>query len=169
MTHFKELNVNEFQKSPFKLIGDDWMLVTAEHQDKANTMTASWGGLGIMWGKSAAFVFIRPQRYTKTFIDQSDEFSLSFFDNTFKKTLNYLGSTSGRDEDKIAKSNLTLVHADNIPYFEEANIVILCKKLYVQEFQPEYILDSQINEKWYPDKDYHTMYIAEVKKILGKE
>lgn len=169
MANFKEITTDQFQQSPFKLIGDDWMLVTAESQGKTNTMTASWGGLGVIWRKNAAFIFIRPQRYTKTFIDQSDEFSLTFFDKSFKKTLSYLGSTSGRDEDKIAKSNLTLIHTDNTPYFEEAKIAILCKKLYTQEFQPECILDSQVDEECYPEKDYHTMYIAEIKKILIKE
>lgn len=169
MSNFTELDPKEFQQSPFKLIGDDWMLITAQRNEKVNTMTASWGGVGILWGKNIAFIVLRPQRYTKTFVDHSDTFSLSFFDDGFKKTLSYLGSTSGRDEDKIGKSNLTITHADNIPYFEEAKMAIFCKKLYAQELKPECMLDKEIDSKWYPDKDYHTMYVGEITKILVKE
>ncbi|WP_213818842.1 flavin reductase family protein [Garciella nitratireducens] len=169
MSHFIELDPKQLQKNPFQLIGEDWMLVTAQKDGKANTMTASWGGVGILWGKNIAFIVLRPQRYTKTFVDHSQKFSLSFFDDKYKKILSYLGSVSGREEDKIAKSNLTLIHENNIPYFEEAKMSIFCKKLYVQEFQPECILDKEIDEKWYPDKDYHTMYVGEITKILIKK
>lgn len=90
-------------------------------------MTASWGGFGVMWGKNVAVTVLRPQRYTKEFIDQTDSFTLSFYDDTFKKDLSYLGSVSGRDEDKISKTRLTPTDANGIPYFEEAKIVLICK------------------------------------------
>lgn len=169
MSNFKEIQPQEFVYSPFKLIGEDWMLITAEKDGKANTMTASWGGLGVMWGKNVAYIVIRPQRYTKEFIDNSDTFSLTFFDDSFKKALGYLGATSGRDEDKIGKSNLTVQHTDDIPYFAEAKIAILCNKLYAQEYKPECFFDQELNEKWYSNVDHHTLYIAEVTKILVKE
>lgn len=169
MSNFKEIQPQEFVYSPFKLIGEEWMLITAEKDGKANTMTASWGGLGVMWGKNVAYIAIRPQRYTKEFIDNSDTFSLTFFDDSFKKALGYLGATSGRDEDKIAKSNLTVLHTDGVPYFAEAKIAILCNKLYAQEYKPELFVAQEINEKCYPDADHHTLYIAEITKILVKE
>ncbi len=169
MSNFKEIQPQEFVYSPFKLIGEEWMLITAEKDGKANTMTASWGGLGVMWGKNVAYIAIRPQRYTKEFIDNSDTFSLTFFDDSFKKALGYLGATSGRDEDKIAKSNLTVRHTDGVPYFAEAKIAILCNKLYAQEYKPELFVAQEINEKCYPDADHHTLYIAEITKILVKE
>lgn len=168
MTTFSEIKPDEFDHSPFKLIGKDWMLITAEKEGKLNTMTASWGGFGVMWAKNVAYIVIRPQRYTKEFIDISDTFSLTFFDESFRKTLSYLGTKSGRDEDKIEKSNLTVLHTDTIPYFEEANIAILCKKLYAQEYKPECFVAQELNEQWYPDVDHHTLYIAEVTKILVK-
>lgn len=145
------------------------MLIAAEKDNKVNTMTASWGGLGIMWGKNVTYVVIRPQRYTKEFVDNSDTFSLTFFDNNFKKQLGYIGNTSGRDEDKISKANLTIKHSDNTPYFEEGKLTIICRKLYAQNLKPEYFITSGIDEKWYPEKDYHTLYISEVEKILIKE
>ena len=90
-------------------------------------------------------------------------------DESFRKTYSYLGSVSGRNEDKIEKSGLTVAHADETPYFEEANTVLVCRKLYAQEYLPECFLDEEPDRKWYPDKDYHTMYIAEIEKVLIKE
>ncbi len=162
----KEIQPEQFDKNAFQMIGKDWMLVTAEKDGKVNTMTASWGGAGVMWGKNVAFVVIRPQRYTKEFIDASDTFSLSILDNSYRKTLNYLGTVSGRDEDKIQKSGLTVEHSGNTPYFKEANTVLLLKKLYHQEMSPDCFIDKSLIEKWYPNADYHTLYVAEIEKIL---
>lgn len=162
----KEIQPEQFDKNVFQMIGKDWMLVTAEKDGKVNTMTASWGGAGVMWGKNVAFVVIRPQRYTKEFIDASDTFSLSILDNSYRKTLNYLGTVSGRDEDKIQKSGLTVEHSGNTPYFKEANTVLLLKKLYHQEMSPDCFIDKSLIEKWYPNADYHTLYVAEIEKIL---
>ena len=114
MNQYKIITADQFRKNPFKLIGKDWMLVTAGNEEKVNTMTASWGGLGVMYGKNVAFIVIRPQRYTKEFIDREDTFSLSFLDKKYRKTLNYLGTVSGRNEDKITKSGLTLARYENI-------------------------------------------------------
>jgi len=169
MNTFKELSPESFDQSPFRIIGNEWMLVTARKDGKVNTMTASWGGLGVMWAKNVSFVVIRPQRYTKEFIDSSDMFSLSFFDNSFKKQLSYLGTVSGRDEDKITKAQLTLRHEDNVPCFDEAKVIILCKKLYAQDFKPECFIDTELDSKFYPDSDHHTLYISEVTKILVRE
>ena len=166
---FKEWKPEELQKNPFTMIGKEWMLVTARKDEKIKTMTASWGGVGVMWGKNVAFVVIRPQRYTKEFIDASETFSLSVLDESFRKTYSYLGSVSGRDEDKIARSGLTVADAETTPYFEEANTVLICRKLYAQEYRPDCFLDEQPDLKWYPNKDYHTMYIAEIEKVLVRE
>lgn len=169
MNNFKEIKPEELDKSPFQLIGKEWMLITAKKDNKVNTMTASWGGFGVLWNKNVAFVFIRPQRYTKEFVDNSDGFSLTFFDKDYKKQMAYLGDVSGRDEDKISKSNLTVEYLDDIPYFGEANIAIICKKLYAQEIKPEYFISKEIDRATYPNKDYHTMYVGEIKKVIVKE
>lgn len=168
MDKFIEIKIDELKENPFKLIGKDWMLVTAKRGDKVNTMTASWGGLGIMWGKDVAYIVVRPQRYTKEFIDNSDTFSLTFFDDQYKKTLGYLGKVSGRDEDKIANSNLTINTLENTPYFEEGKVILICQKLYNQQLDPQCFLENGIDEKWYPEKDYHILYIAEIKNIFIK-
>lgn len=97
------------------MIGKEWMLVTAGDKQKANTMTASWGGLGVMWGKEVAFIVIRPQRYTKEFIDGGEHLSLCVLDESHRKTLSYLGTVSGRTEDKIQNSGLTLAFDEPAP------------------------------------------------------
>jgi flavin reductase (DIM6/NTAB) family NADH-FMN oxidoreductase RutF len=96
-------------------------------------------------------------------------FSLSFFDESFRGALTYLGSKSGREEDKIANSKLATLQSDGTPYFAEAKLVVLCKKLFAQEYKPENFIDPEIIPKWYPQNDHHTLYIAEVTKILTKE
>lgn len=166
---FKEITTRELQGNPFQMIGSDWLLVTAGNKEKANTMTVSWGGLGVMWGKDVAFIVIRPQRYTKEFIDTCDTLSLSILPDGYRKTYSYLGTVSGREEDKIAKSGLTLTFEQDTPCFAEASTVLICKKLFAHPYAPEAFLDDSIDGKWYPDKDYHTMYICEIQKVLIRD
>ncbi|NLB33792.1 MAG: flavin reductase family protein, partial [Tissierellia bacterium] len=160
MDNYKEIKPEQLDKNIFHLLNDEWMLITAQKDNIVNTMTASWGGFGILWNKRVSNVVIRPQRYTKEFIDSSSTFSLCFFDKEYKKTMAYLGSVSGKDENKIEKSNLTINHIQNTPYFEEASMVIICKKLYAQELKPECFIEKEVDSNTYPDKDYHTMYIS---------
>lgn len=164
----KEIDINDLKLNPFNKIGKEWMLITTSDREKTNTMTASWGGFGFLWNKNIAFIVLRPQRYTKEFVDKTNEFSLSFFDESYKKTLSYLGSVSGKNEDKISKSGLHLSFINNIPSFEEASMIINCKNLYKQNLLSECFIDTNIDEKNYPNKDYHTLYFAEIKNIFVK-
>ena len=170
MAQWKEIAPNQWEESVFRRIGKDWMLVTAEKEDgSVNTMTASWGGLGIMWNKPVAFVVIRPQRYTKEFVDASGRLSLTFFGEEYRKMMGYMGTVSGRDEDKIAVQGLTVIHEGQTPYFEEADTAMITRVLFAQPYQEESFLDAEVREKMYPSKDYHTLYICEIEKILVKE
>ncbi len=168
MNEFKEITAAQLEGNPFSMIGKSWMLITAEKGGKVNTMTASWGGLGIMWGKNVAFVTIRPQRYTNEFVKSSDTFSLSFYDESYRKTLAYLGRVSGRDENKVEKSELTVAYDNGTPYFEEANTVLICKKLYAQPYTKDSFVDKSIIQDSYPEKDFHILYIADIVKVLQK-
>lgn len=169
MHSFQPIPADLFEQSPFRLIGKDWMLITAEKEGKANTMTASWGGLGVMWGKNVAYIVVRGSRYTKEFLDNADCFSLSFFQHeNYSGALKYLGAVSGRDEDKIANSRLTLTQQQGIPFFDEASTVLLCRKMCCQPILPENFTDTEIDGKWYEDKDYHSLYIGEVLTILAR-
>lgn len=165
---FKQIKSSEIPFPIFEL-KNKWMLITAAKEGKVNTMTASWGGFGIMWNKEVIFAVIRPQRYTKEFVDSSDSFSLSFFNESFKKELSYLGSTSGRDENKIEKSKLTVEYDNKIPYFQEADLVLFTKKLYVQPMNKESFIENGLIGKWYPENDFHFLYIAEIEKVLSKK
>ena len=160
----KSLNFN-----PFTKIGSEWMLITAGDESGCNTMTASWGGLGVLWGKNVATCYIRPQRYTKKFVDANDTFTLSFYGPEHKQALSICGSKSGRDCDKVKEAGLTPYFVDGTAAFEEADMVFVCKKLYEDEIRPENFIAKENDEKWYPEKDYHTVYIAEITKVLVRE
>lgn len=166
MSEIKEISPELLRRNPFQMIGKDWMLVTAGNEEKVNTMTASWGGLGVMYGKNVAYIVIRPTRYTKEFIDREETFSLSFFGKGYKKILNYLGTVSGRNEDKIAKAGLTVARNEETPYFEEADLVFVCKKLFSQILSPDGLIEDKLKNTWYPGGDHHTLYIAEITKVM---
>ena len=166
---FQIIKPEELQKNPFTMIGKEWLLITAEKDGNANTMTASWGGVGVLWGKNVATLYIRPQRYTKEFVDANDTFTISFFPEGYKKALSLCGSVSGRDRDKISEAGLTACFVDGAPAFEEASLVFVCKKMYHGDLFPENFDAPENDEKWYPEKDYHTMYIGEILKVLVKE
>ena len=159
----KTLNQNVFSA-----IGDQWMLITAGTADRCNTMTASWGGLGVLWGAPAATCYIRPQRYTKEFVDREDCFTLAFFGEEYRKALSLCGSKSGRDIDKVKECCFTVkTAACGAPYFEEAELVLVCRKRFAQPMDPDNI-PREIKDKWYPAKDYHTMYIGEIIEVLAR-
>lgn len=168
MQNWKQIEPEALEQDAFTMIGKQWMLVTAEKDGKVNTMTASWGGIGIMWNKKVAFVFIRPQRYTKEFIDDSTTLSLSFYDEEMRKTLSYLGTKSGRDEDKITNASLHVTHKDGVPFFEEAATVLLCRKLYAQNMDETCYIDTNLITQFYAEKDFHIMYIVEIQEVLKR-
>ena len=169
MATFKEIAPSEITNNPFDLIGKDWALVTSGNSDKFNTMTVSWGGVGIMWGKPVTYTFIRPQRYTFEFMEKNGYFSMSFFDETQRDALKFCGSKSGRDCDKVKETGLTPAFTeDGVPYFEEAKLVLVCKKMYSQFLNEESIEDAESVAKWY-DNDYHKMYVSEITKVLVRE
>ena len=169
MMGFREVSAEELQFNPFTKIGKEWMLVTAGDEEKHNTMTASWGGRGIMWGKNVVSVYIRPQRYTKEFVDANELFTLSFYDESYRKALNICGSKSGKDCDKEAEAGLTPYYTDGTTAFEEANMILVCKKQYHQDMSSEHFDEKENDSRCYPGKDYHTMYMAEILKVLVKE
>lgn len=163
-----QISAKEISDNTFKLIGDDWMLITAEKDGKANTMTASWGGLGVFCNKEVAITFIRPQRYTKEFVDDADTFSLSFLPEKYKAELGYLGKVSGRDENKIEKANLTISHHNGTPYFEESRLVIICKKMCVATLDDASFIQKDLCNRFFADGDFHTVYISEITDVLVK-
>lgn len=169
MTHtFQPIPIDMWELNPFTTIGKDWFLITAGNEEKVNTMTAGWGGLGVMWGKDVCYIVVRESRYTKEFIDKCDTFSISFFDKEQHSALKYLGQVSGRDEDKIANARMHVDYQDGIPYIDESRTVVLCKKLSATQITKNQFVDSEIDEKWYKDGDYHTMYVGEILTVMTR-
>ena len=158
----RKIDPKTLKDNVFTLIGDEWMLVTAGTADRCNTMTASWGGLGVMWGEPSATVYIRPQRYTKEFIDREDYFTLSFFAPEYRPQLSLCGSKSGREVDKAAECGFTVACGQGgAPYFEQARLVLVCRKRFAQAMDGA-AMPADVREKWYPQQDYHTMYIGQI-------
>ena len=179
---FKTISIDNIEINPCLMIGKKWMLITAGTEQSFNTMTASWGHIGALWGQSVngrptVEVFIRPSRYTDKFVDENDCFSLTFFDEQYKKDLAYLGSHSGRDEDKISKTKLTPVFIDGVPAFKEAKTVIIARKLYKGKIEKNNFIDKSIIKAFYDNESghaynnnsYHNVYIAEILKVLVQE
>ena len=168
----KEISYEKMKFNPFNLIGGEWMLVSAgSEQSGCNTMSASWGHLGCLWGHNdpTAVIYIRPSRYTKEFLDKETHFTLCVMEEAFKKQMAYLGSVSGRNENKIAKAGLTPVYADGTVYFAEAKLVLICRKLYASQLQESGFFYRETIDKNYPARDYHTMYIGKIEKILARD
>jgi len=153
-------------KNAFEIIGKDWMLITAGDREKSNCMTASWGGLGVLWNKNVAFVFVRPVRHTYLFMEKHDFFSLSFFGPDRKGILEYCGKYSGRDVDKIKEMNLhPAYHESGAVLYGEASLSVVCRKIYYADIDPLKFLSPEIDAN-YPKKDYHRMYIGEITEVF---
>lgn len=164
---FQELDPKALQGNVFSLFDDRWTLITAGTQDHCNTMTASWGGLGVLWNKNVATIYVRPQRYTYEFLENTSHFTLSFFSEEWRKELAYCGTASGRDEDKFAHCGFHVAMAgEEAPYIREADLVLVCKKLYWNDLDPAHM--DQCGLDRYPEQDYHRMYIGEITKVLVK-
>ena len=165
---FKETELTEIKENAVDLIKNQWGLVTAGNENALNTMTVSWGALGELWGRDMVTVYIRPQRYTREFLDREDYFTLSVYPAELKSIHGVCGSESGRDTDKVKKCGLTPVFSENAPFFEEAKLVIVCKKAAVSKFEPEQFVDKEKLDAWYSDNDFHYIYYGEVEKVLVK-
>lgn len=166
MHRFVEIDPSQITGSPFDRIGKEWMLVTAGTPEQCNTMTASWGGVGVLWNKPVAFLFIRPTRYTYAFLEREDHFTLSFFGDAYRDALTLCGRTSGRDGDKIAAAGLTLRQDAAAPYFDEAQLVLVCRKLYKQDIDPAGFLDTGLHTHYGDGNDYHRVYVGEITQVL---
>lgn len=170
MDNFAVISPAEFQCRPFNMIEKDWFVITTQKGgDNANAMTANWAGIGFLWWEPVAFTFIRPQRFTHDLIDSTDAHSIALFDEAYRKQLVFCGEASGRDTDKAKECGFTLLWHDGIPFFAEAEIVMLCRKMAKQPLSPDGFIDPVIGEKAYPERDYHDLYISKILKILVKK
>ena len=160
------------KENAFDLIGKEWMLVTASNSGKFNTMTASWGGIGWLWNKPVAFIFIRPERYTHEFIESNDRLTLSFYGEAYRKALQICGSKSGRDIDKAKETGLTPFALETgAMTFAESRMTLDCRKLFKTAMTAENFIDKVILEHWYNDKPsggLHDIYVVEIEEVYTK-
>lgn len=158
----KEINVDDLQFNPFTAIGKEWFLVTAGDVKDFNTMTASWGGVGVMWGKNVVTTVIRSNRHTYNYIDDGEYFTISFLPEQYKDILSFCGSHSGRDCNKVEKTGLKPLAVNKAVTFEQAKLVFVCKKLYAQQLSEDCFVDKE-QLKWYSKTNpIHTAFVGEI-------
>jgi flavin reductase (DIM6/NTAB) family NADH-FMN oxidoreductase RutF len=166
---FRTISYKEFEEEAIKLIGEEWMLVTAGNLKSYNMMTANWGGLGWLWNKPVVFIFVRPQRFTFEFTERENHFTLTFFEEKDREILRQMGSKSGRDINKMSTPGLSPFETETGSIaFSEAKLILECQKLYAQKLDGNSFIDKALAKKVYPAEDYHMMYIGEILNIRIK-
>lgn len=170
MNGFKEIDPKSISDNAIKLIGEDWMLITAGDHTSQNTMTASWGGVGFIWNMPVAVAVIRPQRHTFQLTEREERMTLSFLTEEYREALKYCGTHSGRNEDKISKAGLSVAFTDEeVPAIAQARLVLECKKIYVDDLREENFLSNDIAQQWYAAKDFHKVYVMQITHAYIKE
>ena len=159
--------------NPSEKIAQDWFALTTEVDGKANAMTCSWGGTGYIWNLNSLTCYVRGSRYTKELLDKSEYYSVCFFDDNgkgIKNSLKYLGTASGRKEDKLKTLGFNIDHhaATGAPYIDEANFVFIMRKLSCSPMDKSSIVDPAIIDQFYKDDDYHYIYIGEIVEVLAR-
>ena len=157
----KDLDLNMFS-----MLSDRWGLLTAADGAGCNPMTVSWGGVGVLWRRPVVTVYVRPQRYTYGLMEKENYFSLSFLPESRHDDVVFCGSRSGRNTDKVKACGLTLCSDQNAPYFAQAELTFICRKLYAQDMDPACFTDPAVDGEIYPDHDYHRVFVGEIEKLL---
>ncbi len=154
-----------FETEVFSQFNDKWALLSAGTKEKHNTMTISWGGMGTLWFKPVVTVYVKPCRYTFAFMNDNEYFTVSFYPEAYKNALMLMGSKSGRDLDKDAASGLTVKDLKRAVTYEEAEVTLLCKKIYYQDLNPEN-MPSDVVRQHYTIEEPHRMFVGEVVEVI---
>ena len=167
MKEWRKIDPKEIRDNPIDLMRSA-MALTVGTEDKMNSMTIGWGGLGVLWQKPVVTVYVEKRRYTHQFMEDNEYFTVEAFSRDYDKVLKYLGTVSGRDEDKIKGSGLTVRFTDNgTPAFEEGRLIIECRKIYGSPFNPDGFGD--VPKKVYSDRPLHSVYVGEIVNAWIKE
>ncbi len=165
MSEFIRTTPEELAENPFSLIGQEWMLITAGDTARCNTMPPSWGGVGVLWNKPIAIAYVRPTRHTYGFMENSDRFTLSFLPEDYRDALRLCGTMSGRDGNKFEAAGLTVCDADGVPAVSQARLILVCRKLYVQDMEETRFVDKTLLSH-YKANDFHRQYIGEIEAVF---
>ena len=174
-TSFVSISPKDIKENPIKLFGDDWAVVAAGNPDDFNELTVSWGALGDAWWDNMpiAIIFVSATRYTQKYLEANETFSINVFPKEYKKALAYIGSHSGKDEDKIAATGLKVEFSDNnTPIFPESKLILECRKVYAHDLDRNKFSESLIGN--YAQKKFqgvvpHTVYFGEIINCWKKE
>ena len=166
MDRFVQIAPTDITDNVFKLLDKDWMLVPPGKIDNFNTMTASGGHLGVLWSMPVAIAYIRPQRYTYQFANKYPEYTLTFFEERYRPILQFCGSRSGRNVDKVAETGLTPLETErgNV-IFKEARLALECRKIYEDDLKIKNFLLPEVAKKNYPKDDFHRFYMGEIVNV----
>lgn len=167
--NFVKKEITELSGNPFHQIGDEWYLITAGTMENYNTMTASWGFMGVMWGTPSFICAVRTNRHTYSFMEQGDVYTLCFFDKEYRPALQFCGTKSGRDYDKAKETGLTPIEVDGAVAFAEASRIIVCKKRYAEMMKEEAFTEKATYDRWYGTDPMHKQYIGEILAVYEKE
>ena len=170
MNNFVTITPEELERSPFHLIGKEWMLITAPDAEKesgVNAMTASWGGLGVLWNTPVATIYVRPQRHTYSLLERCDRLALCFLGDGHRKSLALCGTKSGSNTDKILECGLTVEKIEGVGAIAESETIMICKKLYADDLREDSFIDREHLSHY--NGDFHRFYILQIEKILVKE
>ena len=151
--------------TPYCDFHGDWALVAAGNMDDHNARTVSWGGIGCLWNKPVATVYVRPNRHTYGYFEKNEYFTVSFYPGEYKKALGLMGSKSGRDCDKEAEAGLTAVPCGESVTFAQAGKTLLCRKLYHQDMELDRVPED-VKTRFFGSEPAHRMYIGEIIEIL---
>ena len=161
------MNLESFNFKPFYTLDKEWALLSVGNKEKFNMMTVSWGGFGTIWGRPVVSVYVRKSRYTYEFMEENDYFTLSFYEEKYKKDLGILGSKSGRNINKKSLVSLHEEEVGNSISFKEANLTLVCKKIYYDDLKKEN-MKPEMQEQFYKKDEIHRMYIGEVIDIIDR-
>lgn len=168
LTGYKQIAPDKIPGNIIKMLNEDWMLITAGTKDKFNMMTASWGGLGMLFGKPTLTCYINPTRYTYQLMEKNDTYTLTFYTEAYREALQYCGTNSGKNTDKVKGSGLSpITTPEGSQAFSEAWLIIECRKLVSQSITPEGISNEKVKEEW-AGKQLHKMYIGEIINVWVK-
>jgi flavin reductase (DIM6/NTAB) family NADH-FMN oxidoreductase RutF len=162
--------INDFAIKPFQQFDEGWFLLTAGDlpSGQFNSMTISWGSIGIIWNRPMVQVAVRPTRYTYQYMENHDSFTLCAFSEDYRDALSLLGSKSGREGNKILESGLTVIPSQKVaaPAYDEAELIIECRKIYWGDIDPQHFLDAEIHQNYHL-KDYHRTYFGAILHLEG--
>lgn len=166
---WQKIEPKEIEGNAVKLFDDEWFELAAGTKDSMNLMTISWGSIGQLWGRPVITVYVSTSRYTNEFMKKSDYFTITHFPESMREKLRYLGSASGRNEDKLKGSGLSTEFTElGNPIFAESDLAIECKKIYAEPFKQELLPEEQ--RKWYEETNtgVHVVYIGEIVNVWKK-